>query len=129
MKQVVIQVNGLKMVNFDSGTYVAKMKLSYVVDGKASETLLNLDLKNKSEGIVAGLIGFVKRQANQNVDERDDILDQLYIKKLIDEERIEEKLSHYFIKLCEKVKFMKSNKNHVDHMKFYQEIKASGISL
>ncbi len=129
MKQVVLKINGLKMVNFDPTKFLAKMNLSYEVSGEKKSVMLNINLTQRTETIVDGIINFVRSQGKKDVDERDDILDQLYSKNLVNEEKVEEILFRYFAKLCEKVKFMKTNKNHVDHMKFYQDIKASSISL
>ena len=125
MKQVVLKINGLNTVGFDPIKFISRMSLNYEVSGQKKSALINVGLMQKSDAIVESILNFVMSQGRQDVDERDDILDQVYSKNLVNEDKTEERLYNYFAKLCEKAKFMKANKNHVDHMKMYQEIKGS----
>lgn len=128
MKQVIIKVNSLEMVNFDPKTSVVKMDFCYDIDGQNFKKIINFDLNKKPEMMVNGLLNFIKSEANLDVD-GDDVLGSMYIKKVIDEEKVEERLFMFFSKLIEKHKFMKHNRTHADYMKLYQEINGSKIFL
>jgi hypothetical protein len=128
MKDVVIKLHGVEMQNFDCRTCTAKMVIFYDIDDNSIKKVVNFDLNKKSEIIVNSILNFLKSQANVDVD-GDDIVSNIFVKKFVNEENVEEKLIVYFSKLRENVKFMKINNNHADYMKLYDQIKTSKISF
>ncbi|MDP3917008.1 MAG: hypothetical protein Q8Q42_01855 [Nanoarchaeota archaeon] len=128
MKQVIIELKSLETVNFEPKGSLAKMSFSYAIDGRSFTKMLNFDLNKKPEVIINGLLNFVKSEASLDTDE-DDLLGSMYVKKVVDEEKIEERLFMFFSKIVEKNKFMKINRTHSDYMKLYQEINGSKIFL
>tara|TARA_Y100000310_G_C20572714_1_gene758852 strand:+ start:873 stop:1262 length:390 start_codon:yes stop_codon:yes gene_type:complete len=128
MNQVLLNIDGLEMVSFDPSNYNAKMNLFYAVDGEKFVQKVNFDLTRKSNLLASSVISYVKSQGEMEID-KDNFVDSLFVKKLINEEKIDEMLFMYFSKLCEKVRFLKINKNHSDYMKLYDEIKTSCLSL
>ncbi len=128
MRQIILELNGLEMIKFSPNDFRGIMDLSYSVDGLKKNQTINLDLTRKVEGMVAGILKFVKSQGEQDVDE-DDLIGSLFVKKLINEEKVEEKLLNFFSKVCEKVRFMKRDKNHANFMKMFHEVEGSKIIL
>jgi hypothetical protein len=128
MKEVVIKLHGIEMQEFDCRTSNAKMVLSYSVDDKGIKNVVNFDFSKTSEIIVKSIFNFLKSEANMDI-KGDDIISSIFVKRFVNEEKIEERLINYFSKLREKVKFMKINKTHTDFMKLYDEIKISKISF
>ena len=128
MRQVILEVNSLEMVNFSPKNYNGEMNLNYSVDGERKVQTVRFDLTRKIEPIVGSILKFVKTQGNQDVDE-EDLVGSLFVKKLMNEEKVEERLLNFFAKLCEKVRFMKMDRNHVNYMNMFHEVKGSKISL
>lgn len=128
MRQVILEINGLEMVNFSPNNHHGKMNLCYSVDGERKVQIVNFDLTQKIENIVYSILKFVKSQGEQDVDE-DDLISSLFVKKLMNEEKIEERLLNFFAKVCENVRFMKMDKNHINYMKMFHEVKGSKILL
>ena len=116
------------MVSFDPKNYNAKMKLSYGIDKEKFAQIVNFNLTRKSDLLASSVISYVKSQGEREIDE-DNFVNSLFVKKLVNEEKIDERLFMYFSKLCEKVRFLKINKNHSNYMKLYDEIKTSCLSL
>jgi len=129
MGRVVIKINGLEMVNFDPLTLKSSMNLNYDINGEKQKQIINVDLTRKSEILVEGIMRFIKSQGANCNDERDDILENLYSRDITNIDKAEEKLLIYLSKLCEKIRFMKNNKNPTEHMKLYHEINGSKITL
>tara|TARA_Y100000310_G_scaffold332606_1_gene408517 strand:+ start:1357 stop:1746 length:390 start_codon:yes stop_codon:yes gene_type:complete len=128
MKQVLLNIEGLEMVKFDPKNYNAKMKLSYGIDEERFAEIVNFDLTRKSDLLASSVISYVKSQGEREIDE-DNLVNSLFVKKLVNEEKVDERLFMYFSKLCEKVRFLKINKNHANYMQLYDEIKTSCLSL
>ena len=128
MKQVLLNIERLEMVSFDPSNYNAKMKLAYSVDEEKFLQTVNFDLTRKSDLLASSVISYVKSQGEREID-KDNFVDSLFVKKLINGEKIDEMLFMYFSKLCENVRFLKINKNHSNYMKLYDEIKTSCLSL
>ncbi|MBT3866033.1 hypothetical protein HOF78_02955 [Candidatus Woesearchaeota archaeon] len=128
MRQVILEINGLEMVNFSPNNYNGEMNLSYTVDGEKKVQVVRFDLTRKIEILVGSILKFVKSQGDQDVDE-DDLVGSLFVKRLKDEDKIEERLLNFFAKLCEKVRFMKMDKNHVNYMKIFHEVRGSKVVL
>lgn len=128
MRQVILEINGLEMVSFSPNDFKGRMNLGYSVDGERKLQTVNFDLTRNVENIVASILQFVKSQGEQDVDE-DDIVGSLFVKKLMNEEKTEEKLLSFFSKIGEKVRFMKRDKNHTNFMKMFHEVEGSKIIL
>jgi len=128
MKEVIIKLKAIETINFNPQKFESRMNIKYNIDGENFERLVVFDLTAKAEGIVARILKFLKSQAEQDTDE-DDLIESLFVKKLVDEEKIEERLLNYFGRLCEKIRFIRRDKNHADYMKLYDEIRMSKISL
>ncbi len=128
MKQVILEVNALEMVNFDPRAFKGSMNLIYSVDGQKIKRLVNFDFAKSKESIVKSILNFVKSQGEQEVDE-DDFIGSLFVKKMVDEEKVEERLINFFAKISEKVKLMRIDKNHGNYMNMYHEVKGSKIYL
>lgn len=128
MKQVILEVNGLEMVNFSPNDFHGEMNLTYSVDGCRRVQTVRFDFTRKIELLVASILKFVKSQGEQEVDE-DDVIGSLFVKKLVDEEKVEERLLNFFSKVCENVRFMKMDRNHVNYMKIFHEVRGSKLIL
>ena len=128
MKEVIINLHGIEMMDFEARDYVAKMVVCYSIDGERVKKCVNFDLTRRAESIVQSILTFLKSQADLDINE-DDIVSSLFVKRFVNEEKIEERLVNYFAKLCENVRFLKINKNHANYMKLYDQIKISKISL
>ncbi len=128
MKDIPLAINRLEMVSFDPQKFIATMRLTYNVNGETKTQVVTMDITKKAETLTTSIINFVKSQANQDIDE-DNLIDTLFVKHFHQEERVEERLNNHFAHICEKVRFMKINKNHADYMKFYHTIQDSHLVL
>ena len=126
MKEITLQLNGLEMLEFKPTTGIAKIKVSYSINGEKIIETGNFDLTRKCESLATSIINYVKSKGEQEVDE-DTLLDTLFIKKFVNLEIVEEKLFSYFSKLCENYRFMRLGKSQKDYMKLYDAIKISRI--
>ncbi|MBT3262028.1 hypothetical protein HN992_03035 [Candidatus Woesearchaeota archaeon] len=126
MKEITLQLNGLEMLEFKPTTGIAKIKVSYSINGEKIIETGNFDLTRKCESLATSIINYVKSKGEQEVDE-DNLLDTLFIKKFVNLEKVEEKLFSYFSKLCENYRFMRLGKSQKDYMKLYDAIKISRI--
>ncbi len=128
MRQVVLKVNGLEMVNFSPNDFHGEMNLRYSIDGEEKVQTVRFDFTRKIELLVASILRFIKSQGEQDIDE-DDVIGSLFVKKLVDEDRVEERLLNFFAKICENVRFMKMDRNHVNYMKIFHEVRGSKLIL
>ncbi len=128
MKEITLQFHGLEMVEFKPTTGIAKIKVSYSINGEKTIETGNFDLSRKCESLAMSIINYVKSKGEQEVDE-DNLLDTLFIKKFLNLEKIEERLFSHFSKLCENYRFMRLGKSQKDYMKLYDAIKISRIKF
>ncbi len=116
------------MVEFDPSKFVGKMNLSYSVNDARKNQAVNFDLTKKSEVLVSSVINFLKSQGNPRT-EKEDFVENLHMKMLIDEAKVEERLWNFFARVGEKVRTMKRDRDHSNYMKLFNDIRVSKISL
>jgi len=53
----------------------------------------------------------------------------MFVIRLLNEDKLEEKLHHFFVKLCEKARSLKRTTDHTDYMKLYDELRIQELIL
>lgn len=128
MKDVVLRLEKLSIAQFDPKQGTIRFKLSCRKDQEPFILERPYTLEHP-EPIVEDILKIVKQQGKMELDDTDDLLGSIFVVRLQDEDAVEEKLLHFFSRLCEKVKTMKHLKNHVEYMKLFDEIKIKELRL
>lgn len=128
MKQVLLRIHHLGVQTFDPLNSKARMKITYSVDNQTNSVTKEFVL-NKPEPLVNDIFTFVKQQGNVDMSNVDDFVAGLFVKTLVDEEKVEEILLNFFSRLCEHARIIKKEKNHATYMKLFDEIKISELKL
>ncbi|MEK6862134.1 MAG: hypothetical protein AABY07_09290 [Nanoarchaeota archaeon] len=116
MQSILLKIKRVEIKQFDPRKFAAIFRIFYSNNEKEFSFDFSHDFKTRSEVITEKIIKEVKSRAKPEENYQDDILDSLYTIKLIDGEKVEEKLINFFSKLNEKVKFLKIEKNYQRYM-------------
>ena len=128
MKDVVLRLEKLSIAQFDPKQGNIRFKISCKKDAESFALEKSYTLEHP-EPIVEDILRTVKQQGKMELEDADDLLGSIFVVRLQDEDLVEEKLLHFFSRLCEKMKMMKHLKNHVEYMKLFDEIKIKELRL
>ena len=126
MREVILKLNKLAVMNFDPRTLVASIRIFYSKDNVQEYFDVNHSLATKSEMITEEVIRELKRKGTIEVN-TDDILESMYIKKFVNEDKAEERMRLFFAKLYERGRVIAREKNHARYMQLLDEIKHTAI--
>ena len=128
MKDVLLRVEKLTIRQFDpkqcTGTFV--LHFSKDNERQTFEKKYTLD---KPEPIVQDILREIKQRGKIEINDYDDLIGSIFVVRVQDEDNVDEKLFHFFSRLCEKAKAMKHMKSHGEYMKLYDEIKIKELRL
>ncbi|GEM_PF-854600 len=128
MKDVLLRVEKLTISQFDPKQGIGTFILHFSKD-KEHQTFEKKYALEHPEPIVQDILKEIKQRGKIEIDDYDDLIGSIFVVRLQDEDNVDEKLFHFFSRLCEKAKAMKHMKSHAEYMKLYDEIKIKELNL
>ena len=116
MQSILLKIKRVEITKFDPRKFTAVFRIFCSNNGKEFSFDITHDFVTGSETTAGNIIREVKSRAKPEENYKDDILDTIYTIKLIDDEKVMERLINFFSKLNEKVKFLKVEKNYQKYM-------------
>ncbi len=128
MKETILELASVHVTQFDPKEGVGEFMIGYLKNKRPVQYAKKLVVEHP-EGIVEDILLEVKRREKIEISDTDDILGSIFIIRLKDEEKTEEKLYNFFARLCEKTRTIKNLKDHSQFMKMLDEIKSQKITF
>ncbi len=128
MKDVTLRMDKLTIAHFDPKAGTAKFVVHFSKDNDRQTFEKQYALEHP-EPIVQDILRQVKQRGKMEIQDYDDLIGSIFVVRLLDEDAVDEKLFHFFARLCEKSKAMKRMKNHSEYMELYDEIKIKELRL
>ncbi len=120
MDAIDIKIGLLEIIKFDPRESLADIRINYSSNENNKISLIRSKMDNPEE-ITRKIIKYLKDKERYKV-EGDDILDTILIIKLFNEEKIEEKLQHFFGKYLDCVKEVKRKKSHENYINMFNSL-------
>jgi len=126
MKEIILKIKEMKLEEFDAPGNKAKFSVVYFVDEREVKNIVLVNFKEKLEDISEGILKMVKSGVSVKADESD-FVGSLFVKRLVNDDKVWEKIYNYLAKVCDKLRALKNEKNHADYMKLYHELRGSSL--
>lgn len=128
MKEVILKISRIDILNFDPKESKADLKISFLKSNEENNILKNYKLENP-ELIVEDILKSIKKEGKIEIEDEDDLLGSIFVIRLLEEEKIEEKISAFLARLCEKSRLLKKEKNYQTYMRLFDEMKTQKLTL
>jgi len=128
MQEIVLSLEKLQLTRFDTKTLRGLFTLSYTKNDQ-KDTFTKEFALEKSEPIVEDIIKTLKALAKIEVRPGDALMGSMFVIRLLREDKLEEKLYTFFVKVCEKARMLKRETDHVEYMKLYDDIRMQQLIL
>lgn len=128
MREVILKLERVEVAKFDPRSLKAELKVSYSKDSTSHSFIIQHNLTTKSEGVVQEIIRELKKRGNIETDSND-LLQSMYVKKFLNEDRTEERMLLFFSKLYERGRLISREKDHTKYMKLLDEIQHHQIMI
>ena len=128
MKKTIIQFKAMTPVDMQINTETWGFKVSFLQDGAPQSFVEKFTLADPVKR-AEGLIKKMKSYAKVEVTEADDLIGSLIVTEFLDEERIEEVLAKFFLRLSERMRILKRTTNHTEYMKLYDQVRTEKLVL
>ena len=122
MREVVLKLDGLEVSKFDPRALKANIKVFYIKDNARQSFEITHALATKSEVITNEIIKELKKKGSIETENSDDVLQSIYVKKFLNEDKSEERLLLFFSKLYERGRLISRERNHTKYMNILDEI-------
>ncbi len=106
----------------------ASIKVSYNRDGQEENMYKKVKIENP-EKLCGEIVKDVKGRCKLEMSEVDDLVGSIFVIRVVDEDKTEEKLFNFFAKVCDKVRMLRHTRDHVMYMRLYDEIKMEKMKL
>ena len=128
MQEIVLELKKLTLTNFDTKSLQAHFSIIYARNGEEQKFTKQFSME-KSEPIVADIIKTVKELGKVEVQPGDELMGSMFVIRLLQEDKIEEKLYNFFVRVCEKARSLKRETNHAEYMKLFDDIRIQSLTL
>lgn len=128
MKKTIIQFKAMMPVDMQINTETWGFKVSFLQDGAPQsfvERFTVVDPLKRAEELIKKM----KSYAKVEVTEADDLIGSLIVTEFLDEEKIEEVLTNFFLRLSERMRILKRTTNHTEYMKLYDQVRTEKLVL
>ncbi len=119
-----LEIKRVDILNFDPRTNIARCGVKYTRNTALKSLVIDFKMDNAS-AIAQNLISTIKEQEKEN-DASEEIVDDIKINVLtefVNEEGIEDMVFNFFARLCDKTRRLKHEKNHVEYMKMFDQVR------
>lgn len=128
MKDVLLKLEKITITHIDPKQGIGQFVIHFSKDQEKMQMKKSYTLHHP-EPIVENILKEVKQQGKMELDTYEDIIGSIFVVRLLDEDATDEKLFHFFARLCEKMKMMQRLKNHTEYMRLYDELKIKELVL
>ncbi len=128
MREVVLRLDRLEVTRFDPRTLIASIRIAYAKDNQQEQFEMQHDLTTKSEAVTEQIVRELKKRGSIDIDD-DDVLNTLYVKKFINEDKAEKRMLLFFAKLYERCRVIAREKNHTRYMQLLDEIQHLSVVI
>ncbi len=128
MKEAILKINRIDLLNFDPKESKADFKISFLKSNEENNILKSYKLENP-EFIVEDILKSIKKEGKIEIEDDEDLLGSIFVVRLLEEEKIEEKILAFLARLCEKSRLLKREKNYQSYMKLFDEMKTQKLAL
>jgi len=128
MNKTIYEVKSVHLSDFNPKETNTKIIINYTKNNEPHQIIKQITLNNPV-AIVNNILVTIKSKDKMIIEESDDFLSNIFITRIKDEERIEEKLLYYFQDLTKKIKELKAQKIATKYMHLYNQLKISKLIL
>ena len=128
MKKTIIQFKAMTPVDMQINTETWGFKVSFLQDTVPQSFVEKFTVTDPAK-MAEELIKKMKSYAKVEVTEADDLIGSLIVTEFLDEERIEEVLTNFFLRLNERMRILKRTTNHTEYMKLYDQVRTEKLVL
>jgi len=129
MREVILKLDSLEVSRFDPKALKASIRIFYTKDNARQSFEITHALATKSEVITNEIIKELKKKGSIETEDNDDILQSIYVKKFLNEDKAEERLLLFFSKLYERGRLISREKNHARYMNMLDEIQHHKMTI
>ena len=129
MREVVLKLDSLEVSKFDPRTLKASIRVFYTKDSTRQSFEVIHSLATKSKVIASEIIKELKKKGSIETEDNDDVLQSIYVKKFINEDKAEERLLLFFLKLYERGRLISRERNHTKYMSILDEIQHHKMTI
>jgi len=127
MKSVAIELLKVEVVKVDPKTKLVDLMLDYSVNEKEKKALIRTKIEDCEETAVKVLKYLRNKEDNKT--ESDDLIDSILILTINNQEQVEEKLSHFFGRVLDKISEVASKRSADNFLNMYSGLSGQKIEF
>ena len=128
MQEIVLTLEKVRLQHFDVKTLQGTLHLTYTTNERPNDFTKSFVFQ-KAEPLVKDIIQTLKTLGKVEVRPGDELVGSMFVIRLLNEDKLEEKLYNFLAKLCEKARALKRATNHKDYMQLFDDLRMQELVL